>query len=70
MDLKTAFDLVDKRVLIGTMKNKGVRERLIKRMEEVVREIKSRVTSGREIRRILDRKGGGETRISIESATF
>ncbi|XP_071572354.1 uncharacterized protein [Temnothorax nylanderi] len=48
VDLKAAFDSVDKRVLIKTMRERGVRQGLIDRVEEVLRETKSRVGRGKE----------------------
>lgn len=56
IDLKV-FYLMDKKVLGETMRKKEVREELIKWMEEVVREIKSRVRSGEKIGKVLDGKG-------------
>lgn len=56
IDLKV-FDLMDKKVLGETMRKKEVREELIKWMEEVVRETKSRVRSGEKIGKVLDGKG-------------
>lgn len=46
VDLRAAFDTVDRGVLIKTMRRKGVREGLVKRVEEVLRETKSRVRAG------------------------
>lgn len=40
LDLKAAFDSVDRGVLIDAMKESGVREELSKRMEEMLRETK------------------------------
>ncbi|XP_071582205.1 uncharacterized protein [Temnothorax nylanderi] len=41
VDLKAAFDSVDKEVLLKAMKERGVRQGLIDRVEEVLRETKS-----------------------------
>lgn len=46
VDLKTAFDSVDRKVLIETMTERGIRERLIERVEEIMRETRSRVRLG------------------------
>ncbi|XP_020298810.1 uncharacterized protein LOC109863043, partial [Pseudomyrmex gracilis] len=40
-DLKAAFDSVDREVLTRTMKERGVRERIVRRVEQVLRETKS-----------------------------
>lgn len=47
VDLKAAFDSVDKGVLKREMRARRIRERLIGRVEEVMRETKSRVRVGR-----------------------
>lgn len=46
VDLKAAFDSVDRKVLIETMTERGIRERLIERVEEIMRETRSRVRLG------------------------
>lgn len=46
LDLKTAFDLVDRKVLLETMRRKGIREGLVERVREMLRETKSRVRVG------------------------
>jgi len=38
--LKTAFDSVDRKVLVEAMKKRDIRKGLIKRVEEVVKEAK------------------------------
>jgi len=43
IDLKAAFDSVDRGVLVGAMRERGVREGLVKRVEEVLKETKSKV---------------------------
>ncbi|KAM0728548.1 Retrovirus-related Pol polyprotein from type-1 retrotransposable element R2 [Formica fusca] len=48
VDLKAAFDTVDKEILIRSIRERGVREGLIERIEEVLRETKSRVRIGGE----------------------
>lgn len=63
VDLRAAFDSVDRGILIR-MRKKGIREGLIKRVEEVLRETKSRVRVGRELG-----KGfwtGSKARVPIE----
>lgn len=54
VDLKAAFDTVDRRVSCETMKERGIRERLIGRVKEALRETRSRVKAG-----------GGETEKSF-----
>lgn len=49
VDLKTAFDSVDRGVLVKEMKARRIREGLIRRIEEVVRETKSRVRVGEKL---------------------
>lgn len=49
VDLKAAFDLVDRGVLVRAMKEKGIRKGLTKKVEEVLRETKSRVRAGGEM---------------------
>jgi len=49
VDLKAAFDSVDREVLMGAMRERGVREGLTKRVEQVLRETKNRVKIGGEI---------------------
>lgn len=43
VDLKTAFDSEDKGVLMETIRTKKIREGLVKRVEEVIKEIRNRV---------------------------
>lgn len=49
VDLKAAFDLVDRGVLVRAMKEKGIRKGLTKKVEKVLRETKSRVRAGGEM---------------------
>lgn len=58
VDLRTAFDSVDRKVLIEMMRKKEIREGLIRRVEEVLRETKSRVRVGGKLGRIFVRQGG------------
>ena len=46
MDLRAAFDSVDRREVIKAMRERGIREGLVERTEEVLRETKSRVRIG------------------------
>lgn len=43
MDLKAAFDSVDRGIVLEAMKEKGIRESLIMRIENVLREMRSTV---------------------------
>ncbi|XP_071572942.1 uncharacterized protein [Temnothorax nylanderi] len=49
VDLRAAFDSVDRGVLIKAMRERGIREGLVRRTEEILRETKSRVRVGNEI---------------------
>jgi len=46
VDLKAAFDSVDREVLMGVMRERGVKEELAKRVEQVLRKTKSKVRIG------------------------
>lgn len=50
VDLKAAFDTVDKEVLTKKKREKGIREKLVERVEEVIRKTKNRVGVGRIIK--------------------
>lgn len=43
VDLKAVFDSVDRDRLIGAMKERGMREEIVGRVEQVIRETKCRV---------------------------
>lgn len=43
VDLKATFDLVNRRALIEAIRGRGIRKRLIGRVEEMIRDKKSRV---------------------------
>lgn len=47
VDLRAAFDTVDRTVLYETIKERGIREGLIRRIKEFLRETRSRVKAGR-----------------------
>lgn len=49
VDLKAAFDSVDREVLYSAMRERGIREELIERVKEVYRETKSRMKVGEEL---------------------
>lgn len=44
VDLRAAFDLVDRKIL--AIRRKGIREGLMRRVEEVIRETRSRIRTG------------------------
>lgn len=46
VDLKAAFDTVSRKTIVEAIKERGVREGLVKRIEEVLRETRSRVRIG------------------------
>lgn len=50
IDLKAAFDSVDRRVLVKTLGKRGVRGGLIRRIEKVIRETKCRTRAAGEVR--------------------
>lgn len=50
IDLKAAFDSVDRRVLVKTLEKRGVRGGLIRRIEKVIRETKCRTRAAEEVR--------------------
>jgi len=49
VDLKAAFDSVDRRVLVEAMRKSGIREGLVERVKEILKETKSRVRVGEEV---------------------
>lgn len=49
VDLKAAFDSVDRKILLKAMEERNIRPRLIERMKEVLGETRSRVRIGREV---------------------
>lgn len=48
VDLKVAFDMVNREVLLDSMREKGLREKLIGRVGEMVGETKSRIRLGKD----------------------
>lgn len=54
VDLKAAFDTVSRKTVVEAMKERGVRKGLVERIEEVLRETRSRVRIGGGRRGILD----------------
>lgn len=46
MDLKAAFDSVDRGILGREMRKRGVRERLVRRCEDIFRKTRDRVRIG------------------------
>jgi len=49
VDIKAAFDSVDRGVLMDSMREREIREGLIERMEEILKETRSRV--GEEVKK-------------------
>ncbi|KAL6433514.1 hypothetical protein ACFW04_006544 [Cataglyphis niger] len=49
IDLKAAFDSVDRRKLVEAMRERGVREGLIRRSEDIMREIRNSVRRGKDL---------------------
>lgn len=59
INLKAAFDSLDRRILINTMNERRIREGLIERVEKVLRETNCRVKVRGEMgKTFLDRKRG------------
>lgn len=48
-NLRAAFDLVDRGVLIGMMRTKGIKEGLMRRVKEVLRKTKNKLKVGGEL---------------------
>lgn len=67
VDLKAAFDTVDRRVSCETMKERGIRERLIGRVKEVLRETRSRVRQGKGKQKSFWMAREGKAGMPIES---
>lgn len=49
VDLKAAFDKVDRGILVGTMRKRGIREGLVERVARVLEETRSRIRVGKEV---------------------
>lgn len=49
IDFKAAFDSVDREVLMRALEERGIKKGLTDRVEEILRETKSRVRVGREV---------------------
>ncbi|KAL6419347.1 hypothetical protein ACFW04_013926 [Cataglyphis niger] len=49
IDLKAAFDSVDRRKLVEAMRERGVREGLVTRSEDILRETRNRVRRGEDL---------------------
>ena len=49
VDLKAAFDSIDREILVRAMRERGVGEGLVKRVEEILRETRSRVRVGERV---------------------
>lgn len=63
VNLRAAFDSVDRGLLIKAMRKKGVRKALVKKCEDVMRETKNKI---RRWGKLLDRKGG-QAKMPLES---
>lgn len=50
VELKSAFDSVNREVLLKTMRQRGIREGLVERVVKVMREMRSRVMVGGEVK--------------------
>lgn len=49
VELKSAFDSVNREVLLKTMRQRGIREGLVERVVKVMKEMMSRVMVGGEV---------------------
>jgi len=49
VNLKVAFDSVDRRVLVEDMKKRGIRRGLVEKVKEILRQTKSKVRVEREV---------------------
>lgn len=49
VELKSAFDSVNREVLLKTMRQRGIREGLVERVVKVMREMRSRAMVGGEV---------------------
>lgn len=47
--LRAAFDTVDRKILIETMRKRGIRERIVNRYEDLLGETKNKVRAGEAI---------------------
>lgn len=65
VDLRAAFDSVDREILWRAMKKRGIREGLVKRCEDILRETRNRVRVGEEERAFLYGERG-EAGVSAE----
>lgn len=68
--LKAAFDSVDRGVLVKTMRERGIRERLVERVGKVLGETRSRVRVGGETGGMLLDGKRGKTGMSIKLITL
>lgn len=71
IDLKVAFDSVDRRIFVETMREKGIRMGLIERVEEMLEKTSCKIKVGRgggNKEAVLDRKKS-KTGLSTESLT-
>lgn len=69
VDLKAAIDSLDRGVLLQAMRGRGVREGLVERVGEILRETRSRVRVGGEMGENFW-TARGEAGVSTKSDTF
>lgn len=69
IDLKVAFDSVERELLLKKMERRGVRERLVRTVDEIYKETKNRVKMEGETGENLDRKRC-KTGMPTEPASF
>lgn len=64
IDLKVAFDSVDREVLMRTIRGRGVRKELVVRVREIYAETRNRVRVGGEMGEKFWTAGGGGDRVA------
>lgn len=71
VDLRATFDSEDRGILVKTIKERGIREGLVRRVAELLREIKSRMRVGELTGKIFEqREMQGRNAPPLESPTL
>lgn len=66
VDLKAAFDSMDRGMLLEEMRRRAVREGLVERVRKVLGETRSRIRVGKEVGEKFWMTKGSETRMSTQ----
>lgn len=69
VDLKVVFDTVNREILIKEMRGRGIREGLVERRGEILRETRNGIRIGGKVGKEFW-TGRGVTRMSFESTSF